>query len=741
MKVSTILDYIDNGHMALPEFQRGYVWNRDQVRGLMLSLYKRHPVGSLLVWSTESKDASYRGDGTLAAGIVKLLLDGQQRITSLYGIIRGKAPEFFDGDSSTFTDLYFNIGTEEFSFYMPKKMDGDPLWVDVTKVMQQGIGPFVTTLGADPEHATNLTMYVNRLNQIEGVKNLEFHIEDVTGADKTVDVVVEIFNLVNSGGTKLSKGDLALAKVCAEWPEARSEMRKVLDDWKAAEYSFELDWFLRNVNTIATGEARFSALHSIDSEKFKKSLDKATKVCNYLLDILSARFGLDHNRVLFGRYAFPVLTHYIDRIGGSISDEGDLRKMLFWYLHCALWGKFSGSTESIINKDLELLEDTSGGLDRLIADLALWRGDLTIKPDHFSGWSRGARFYPFLYLLTRSGDSKDWGLGIPLKKGLLGKNSSLEVHHIFPKAQLKKFGYDKTQINAVANFCFLTKDTNLKISDRKPEDYFEEIERNFPGALASQWIPMDRKLWKIEAYPQFLQERRKLLAQAANTLLDSLYKLEAPVTSPTKSSVPKEVNIAGGISSGQEEELIEQISMWMVEHGLPAGIVEHQLEDGETDAGAVILDLAWPDGIQAGLSQPVALLIDEEPDVFKLAGEKGYRYFTNIDDFKKYVMQDILGDHFYGLPEWVRDMDSKLLPLVDHLVVHKLPLPECGFELQNEQGEIIAEFELAWPQKNIGIWTRRGNERKVDTQSLGWLAYDIQEVLENPDLLDFALGR
>lgn len=66
MKISTIIDHIDSGYMALPEFQRGYVWNRDQVRGLMDSLYRRHPVGSLLVWVTESQGASARGDGSLA---------------------------------------------------------------------------------------------------------------------------------------------------------------------------------------------------------------------------------------------------------------------------------------------------------------------------------------------------------------------------------------------------------------------------------------------------------------------------------------------------------------------------------------------------------------------------------------------------------------------------------------------------------------------------------------------------
>jgi uncharacterized protein with ParB-like and HNH nuclease domain len=94
MKISTILDHIDSGHMALPEFQRGYVWNRDQVRALFDSLYRRHPVGSLLVWATKSDEAVHRGDVELAPGVVKLLLDGQQRMTTLYGVVRGRTTHF-----------------------------------------------------------------------------------------------------------------------------------------------------------------------------------------------------------------------------------------------------------------------------------------------------------------------------------------------------------------------------------------------------------------------------------------------------------------------------------------------------------------------------------------------------------------------------------------------------------------------------------------------------------------------
>ena len=219
MQISSILDYIDNGHMALPEFQRGYVWGREQVRGLFQSLYRGHPVGSLLVWATDASTATHRGDGKLAPGVVKLLLDGQQRITSLYGVIRGKPPRFFDGNAKAFTDLRFNLASEDFEFFQPIKMRDDPLWIDVTEVMQKGnagIGVFLTTLSQNPENLPKIGEYVGRLNQLLGIRDKAFHIEEVTGADKTLDVVVDIFNRVNSGGTKLSKGDLALATICAD---------------------------------------------------------------------------------------------------------------------------------------------------------------------------------------------------------------------------------------------------------------------------------------------------------------------------------------------------------------------------------------------------------------------------------------------------------------------------------------------------------------------------------------------
>lgn len=220
----------------------------------------------------------------LSSGSVKLLLDGQQRITSLYGIIRGKAPQFFEGNVQAFTKLYFNLEDETFEFYAPLKMQDNPLWVNVTELMQKGIGEIIAKLYAIPNLQANLNLYINRLTAVDNIKNINLHIEEVTGEDKTVDVV-DIFNKVNSGGTKLSKGDLALAKICAGWPEARQEMKAKLDKWHNAGFDFKLELLLRCINAITTGEALFSALKDVDIITFQKGVQQAEQAVDTILKL------------------------------------------------------------------------------------------------------------------------------------------------------------------------------------------------------------------------------------------------------------------------------------------------------------------------------------------------------------------------------------------------------------------------------------------------------------------------
>lgn len=643
MKLSTILDQIDMGSIALPEFQRGYVWNRDQVRKLMRSLYRGYPVGSLMVWETRTESASARGDGQLATGTVKLLLDGQQRITSLYGIVRGAPPPFFDGDPNRFLGLHFNLETEEFEFYGPVKMRDDPRWINVTDLMQQGVGTFIQKIMGYSELVSQIQLYINRLNAIENIKGREFYVDNVTGEDKTVDIVVEIFNEVNSGGTKLSKGDLALAKICAAWPEARSEMQARLTKWERAGFFFKLDWLLRCINAVITGESLFTALKDVSTTEFQQGLHAAEYYIDFLLNLIASRLGLDHDRVLGSRYSFPLLVRYLAQRNGHLADYRERDRLLYWYIHTMLWGRYSGSTESVLQRDLNAIKENEGALERLIDQLHQDRGDLRLYSRDFEGATRSNRFYPMLYMMTRVWNARDFETGIELRAHLLGRMSSLEVHHIFPKALLYHAGYEQQEANAIANFTFLTKETNLRVTDRDPLEYFEAFEAKHPGVLASHWIPMERDLWRVENYLAFLEARRELLAKAANDFLDHLFMGGVPETGETVSILEREVSaVAGRIAGPEEEELLYTCMDWMDQHRLPLGELEYEIVNEENKEPLAVLDLAWPSGVQVGRGQPVALLIDEADETLQIAQLHGFRCFVDFEQFKSYVREEVL---------------------------------------------------------------------------------------------------
>ena len=223
--------------------------------------------------------------------------------------------------------------------------------------------------------------------------------------------------------------------------------------------------------------------------------------------------------------------------------------------------------------------------------------------------------------------------GIELKRSLLGKNSSLEVHHIFPKDLLYKHDYDKMQVNTLANYTFLTKESNLMITNKDPHVYLKEINSSIPGVLQSHWTPTNEELWTIDNYLEFVKERRRLLAKAANDFLNELYNDE------------KEVEVFENISSVEldlsEEDLIIDLSIWMEQNGLNTGVFNYEVVDDQSNTLAVF-DIAWPDGVQEGLSKPVAVLIDEPDHVHAVANANGYVYYTNVDDFKSYVIEKFI---------------------------------------------------------------------------------------------------
>jgi hypothetical protein len=327
-------------------------------------------------------------------------------------------------------------------------------------------------------------------------------------------------------------------------------------------------------------------------------------------------------------------TRLLHLAGGHFGGSANTERALFWYIHSALWGRFAGSTETVLNQDYDAA--TRSGVDGLISSLERWRGgNLTIDGQDFEGFGRGSRFYPLLYMLTRVHGARDFSSGLPLHSHLLGHLTSLQVHHIFPKAVLYDAGYLRSQVNAVANFCFLTQDANLAIGKRKPEDYFPEVERKHPGVLASQWIPEDPALWRIDRYPDFLAARRELLAGAANAFLGALRTGTAP-----RAGEPLErqkVVVDAPYDDDSRNEEVAALIAELAELGCAEPAVDCEISDPATGRPLAIAEACWPEGLQPGQGSPVVLELDPgESDLARLE-ELGYEVFISTDSLRGYV--------------------------------------------------------------------------------------------------------
>jgi hypothetical protein len=322
---------------------------------------------------------------------------------------------------------------------------------------------------------------------------------------------------------------------------------------------------------------------------------------------------------------------YLKKQGGTLNSGAEWNKLMYWYIHTFLWGRYAGSTESVLAQDLNII-DSGEGVDGLIRLLRQIRGELTIRPEDFCWWSTGARFYPLLYMLTRVNHARDWGSGLELTNALLGRNSSLEIHHIFPKHMLYQHKHSKALVNALSNYTFLTKETNLKISDTEPSVYIPEYLKANPGAVESHWMPTDQQLFQVGNYVRFLEKRRELLAESANKFLDSLINDSADdveIQDYANRSVQD-------ILLHDEGDTILDVNNWMKNKGLLEGVVNFELTD-ENGNVLMIIDIAWPQGIQSELSEPLALLIDEDDANQETVNRAGYKYFTSPEKFKSYI--------------------------------------------------------------------------------------------------------
>ena len=520
--IQDLLSEIAHGEILLPEFQRGYVWNRDQVRALMQSLYRKHPTGHLLTWRTY-KPSLVRGAQSAPNGHSLLLLDGQQRLTTLYVLFTGEAPLFYEGES-LFFDLHFNMQTEEFRFYQKSRMENNPAWISVHKFLREGLTTLLERIDQlDEDRRTIIQQNLARLSRLDAVRHYTYTVDQVSGDEFSVDQVVEIFDRVNSQGTPLTKADLGLAHVCSIWPEARAELRAFSLKMGDLGFPVELSFLVRCMAGVATGSIVLEGTFMrTPIAELKRAWQEMQPAFEHLIGVLRHEALIGNLSDLPTENVLVPVTIFLARHGGTFPTDTIKHRFIRWLYLAELWGRYSGSTETKLQQDVALVSgsdlDPTPELEQAIlrerGRVALEEGDLI-----------GARINSAVAFLSRvvarSRGARDWFTGIRIYDSAVGKSQGSEHPFIFSQSVLKNAGItDQTLSNTIANRAILGKKPSLAHRKSSPADYLREIEENQPGALQEQSVPMERELWVPDRFPDFLTARRRLLAKAMNEFIE-----------------------------------------------------------------------------------------------------------------------------------------------------------------------------------------------------------------------------
>jgi hypothetical protein len=528
LTIRDLISEIEKRQLILPEFQRGYVWKQRQVREFLESLYRGYPTGSFLIWKTPDPGLVRLGaPSNEDSKYFSLILDGQQRLTSIYAILKGEPPSFYEGEK-LFFNIYFNLQSEEFAYYKPIAMKGRPEWIPVTEFFKQGIAAFFAERNAQSE--VYLANFEN-LKRLDAITSYPYYVDTI--AEEDIQRAVKIFNLVNSSGTRLSESDLALAHICASWPEARQNFRDAKTEMAEHHFDFGLEVYTRIAATVATRSGKYDSLYNAPIEAVKAAWAKGKLSLEYLVNVLGGDAYIDQSRHLKTPFVlYPLIVHLAGQ-GGTFASQREKRDFLHWMYAALMWGRYSGSSETKLNSDLAALSE-SDPTAKLRENIVRERGRIRVQADDLDRAGVMSTFYPMAYIVARARGARDWFNGTPLYSKAAGAVFGLEAHHIFPQSVLYKSGYSsadnvhKQIVNQIANLAFLTKQANLKISNADPLAYLREVEANFPGALAEQCIPMDESLWSVDSFEDFLEERQRLMASGINEFMDALIAEEEP---------------------------------------------------------------------------------------------------------------------------------------------------------------------------------------------------------------------
>lgn len=580
-----LVDNIQRGDIALPELQRPFVWSNSKVRDLFDSMYRGFPVGYLLFWETGAEVGARQigVEGKDARVARWLIVDGQQRLTSLYSVMTGENVVREDYSESR-VKLAFRPRDGHFSVWDASTERNPEYLKDVTALWRDFRGT-VARFFSDYEAARgelagdDRNAWEDAIDRVRDLQNFPFNVVEL---DSAVDEeqVAEVFVRINSEGVKLNQADFILTLMSVFWDQGRKQLEdfsraaKLPSIGTASPFNWYIapspDQLLRVIIALGFDRAvlrhAYSILRGKDldtgqtstarrDEQFTRLQQAQREVLNltHWHEYLRAleRAGYRSSKMISSQNV--VLFTYAIWLRGRVKHStpvAELREAIArWFFMAHLTSRYSGSFETQAERDFATIEELAaqygfvGALNSIIDDTLT--GDfwtITLPNELATAASRSPALFAYFAALNILDSEALLSTGKVRERldPAVISTKGIERHHLFPRAYLRdSLGIkDNRQINQIANMALVEWNDNIAISDSAPAEYWPAQvgskphldERTLARQLDHHALPQD---WTRLDFGEFLAVRRRLMAgvvrQAFEQISQSGYEATYPL--------------------------------------------------------------------------------------------------------------------------------------------------------------------------------------------------------------------
>jgi len=516
--IKKLINRISSGDIRIPAFQRDFIWEPEQVAFLLDSIYKGFPIGTVILWKTDNRLNTEKNLGFFKLPApqkdypVNYVLDGQQRLTSLFSVFQTD----LEPSSDEWIDVYFDMVAEE------AIQESLFIALDESEVDSSRHFPVKTFFDTVEYRKATSALDDSEIIKIDTVQDRfkSYLVPNETFEAEDRNQVAIVFERINRAGTELDVFELLAAWSWSEQfdlVEKFNDLEEEIEDHNFGDLCRERDLMLKICAGIISGNTTPKAILDLQGEEIRSRFDEVWAGVIGAIDFLRREAGVAHYKML----PFPALLVPLSAYFAVSNPEGQpytTRQkdiILLWFWRSIFGRRFSSDVNEKQSNDIKQMIQLRSDPEAMF-ELPKVDVKIDFTKSNFSSGNVNSRA---LILLLNSMTPKSLlsGARVDIDR-VLKKGSKHEYHHIYPKAFLRDAGLDRKEINVIANICFLTRSDNNQIKSKSPATYVAGIPGDRKGEyLDSALIP---RAIETLSYEEFISERTELLKARALVLME-----------------------------------------------------------------------------------------------------------------------------------------------------------------------------------------------------------------------------